>query len=92
MGQIGGALDFGIRRIWPAEADVFARASREHDRILRHQRDARAHVNRIGRLDRHAVERNRAACGIGLVLSHNPKGLLTPVVTEDGDRGAETHV
>ena len=44
---------------------MFSRArGREHHRVLRHQRDARAHVDRIGRLDRHAVERDRAACRI----------------------------
>jgi hypothetical protein len=43
MGEIGGALDLGIGRVWPAEADVFARGSCEHHRVLRHQRDARAH-------------------------------------------------
>ena len=40
MGKIGGALDFRIGRIGPAEADVFARGGREHHRVLRHQRDA----------------------------------------------------
>ena len=49
MGEIGGALDLGIAGVGPAEADVFARAGREHHRVLRHQRDARTHVDRIGR-------------------------------------------
>ena len=60
MGEIGGALDLGIGGVGPAEADVFARGGGEHHRILRHQRDARAHLARIGRPDRHAVERDRA--------------------------------
>ena len=41
MRKLGGALDLGIGGIGPAEADVVARAGREHHRVLRHQRDAR---------------------------------------------------
>jgi hypothetical protein len=53
MGEIGGALDFGIAGIGPAETNVFARAGGEYHGVLRHQRDARAQLARIGSLDRH---------------------------------------
>src|ERR1039458_6787500 len=43
----GGALDLGIIGVGPAEADVLARGRGEHHGVLRHQRDAGAHLARI---------------------------------------------
>ncbi len=58
--HVGGALDIGIRRAGPPEADILAHGSREDRGILRHQRDARAQGRRIGVGDRNAVETDKA--------------------------------
>ena len=42
--ELGGALDLGVARVRPAEADVVGDRSREHHGVLRHQRDARAQI------------------------------------------------
>ena len=54
--KLGGALDLGVARVRPAEADVVGDRRGEDHRVLRHQRDAPAQRERIGVGDRHAVE------------------------------------
>ena len=92
MREICGALDLGIAGLGPAEADVVAGGSREHHRILRHQGDMRANQFRIGRFDRHAVERNHASRGVVEAQQQMKQCALAGARgTDDRDLFARTH-
>ena len=46
-GGLGGRFNLGIAGVGPAKADVFARRVGKDHRVLRHQRDVLAKIERV---------------------------------------------
>ena len=74
--RLGRAPELGVARLPAAVAQIVARRGGEDDRLLRHHRDPRADVGRVGLAQVDAVEPDAARLGIVEALGELEEGRL----------------